>query len=285
VVTVTKGKRHKGMILFGIILLLAGLLGGGAMVAKSMSNYEDAVKSMARAPVGCTTTLVFDKLGSFTLYIETKGKLTDIGGDCDANADYEHSGDKLPRVSLTLLDAGGDEVDLERGATGSYDVSGYKGSAVRKVQIDEAGTYRLNVESDDTDFAVSIGKNPKEDSDLLKTIGGAVALGGLILGLMFLLLGLRRRRPDAVPAAGVGAPPPGWPPSPYAPAAPTERHPGYRTEPPEPPVAPPSQPPLRLPDQPPGGGFAPPSFNPPPPPPPPPSPPPPPGWSVPEDDE
>ena len=46
-----------------------------------------------------------------------------------------------------------------------------------------------------SDFAVSIGKNPKDDNDQLKAIGGAVALGGVVLGLMFFLLGLRRRRP------------------------------------------------------------------------------------------
>lgn len=276
-----KGKRRKGLIIFGLIVLVAGVLGGGAMVTKSTSNYEDAVKSMARAPVGCTTTLVFDKLGTFTLYVETKGKLSDLRGDCDANdSEYEHSGDRLPRLSLTLTDSGGDEVDLQRGASGSYDAGGFKGEAYRTVKIEDAGTYRLSVESDDTDFAVSIGKNPKEDSDLLKTIGGAVALAGVVLGLMFLLLGLRRRRPG-VPQVSTGMPvgPTGpWTPAsfPAAPPAPP-MHPGYRPEPP----AVPEQPPMRLPEQPPGG-FAPPSVTPPPPPHAD-TPPPPPGWSAPHE--
>lgn len=276
-----KGERRKGMIILGLIVLVAGVLGGGALVAKSTSNYEDAVKSMARAPVGCTTTLVFDKLGTFTLYIETKGKLDDIGGDCEANGDeYEHAGDRLPRLSATLFDAGGDEIDLERGASGSYDVAGYKGEAYRTVKIEDAGTYRLNVESDDNDFAVSIGKKPKEDSDQLKTIGGGVALVGLVLGVILLLLGLRRR-----PVTPAGAPTPVWPQAPYPPGPP-ERHPGYRTELPEPQPAPvPGQPPLRLPENPPGGGFAPPSVGPPPPPPSAPPPPPSTGWAAPDDDD
>ena len=272
----TKGKRRKGLIALGLILLLGGVLGGGAMVAKSMSNYEESVKSLARAPVGCTTTLVIDKPATFTVYIETKGKLGQLGGDCESTgSEYTHPGDKLPKVSLTLVDSKGSEVTLDRGVTASYDVSGFKGTGVRSMVIDQAGTYRLNVESDDTDFAVAIGKNPKKDSDLLKAIGGGVVLGGLVLGLLFVLLGLRRRRPDAAMAEirNPAAPMPGWPPSTYPgmpPAAPPAPpgYPGFR---PEPPAAPqpiglPGQPPIRLPEQPTGGGFAPPTFAPPPPP-------------------
>jgi hypothetical protein len=299
-----KRKRHKGLIVFGLIVLIVGVLGGGAMVAKSMSNYESAVKSLARAPVGCTTTLVFDKPATFTIYLETKGKLGDLGGDCEANgASYEHTGAKLPKVSLTLqASSSGTEVDLQRGATASYNVSGYVGVGYRTVEISDAGNYRLNVESDESDFAVSIGKNPKEDSDLLKTIGGAIALGGFVLGLTFFLLGLRHRKPEFAPT-DAHMPPTGpitpWAPSPYAPA-PTgppapPKHPGWRVEnPPTPePYVVPSAPPIRYPDQPPGTGFAPPSAVPPPPPPPPPPPsavppPPPPstgGWAVPDDDD
>ena len=192
-----KGKRRKGLIVIGLILLVGGLLGGGAIVAKGMSNYKDAVKSMARAPVGCTTTLVFDKPATFTIYAETKGKLGDLGGDCEANgSEYERSSDRLPRLSLTLEDPNGDPVELQRGADAKYDIDGYVGTAIRTVAIEEAGTYHLNVESDDSDFAVSIGKDPEKDSEKLLQIGGGVALGGLVLGLLLFLLGLRRRKTD-----------------------------------------------------------------------------------------
>jgi hypothetical protein len=305
-----KGKRRKGLIILGLILLIGGLLAGGAVAVKSMSNYEEAVKSLARAPVGCTTTLVFDKPSTFTVYIETKGKLGELSGDCESNgSDYTHSGDKLPKVSLTLVDSKGAEVTMDRGASASYDVKGYQGTAVRSVSIEQAGTYRLNVESDDTDFAVAIGKNPKKDSDLLKAIGGGVGLVGLVLGLLFLILGLRRRRPGPAMAdvRSPAGPMPGWAPNAYPgmPQAPPP-HPGFRPEPPPAtqPIGLPGQPPIRLPEQPVGGGFAPPTFAPPPPPSnPPPSapptappsayprlpptaPPPPPsggGWAVPED--
>lgn len=262
-----KGRRRKGLMLFGIILFVGGLLGGGAIAAKGVSNYKEAVKSLARAPVGCTTTLIFDKPATFTVYAETKGKLGSLSGDCEANGtQYSHAGDKLPKISMTLLDSNGKEVAMDRGASASYDVDGYVGTAVRTVKIDKAGTYRLDVESDDTDFAVAIGKNPKDESELLTLIGAAVALGGLVLGLLFFLLGLRRRRPAqaVVDIRNPAGPLPGWPPGPYAggpPAPPTQ--PGNVAEPPAPTIQFPGQPPIRLPVQPPGTGFAPPSFAPP----------------------
>jgi hypothetical protein len=268
-----KGKRRKGLIVLGLVLLVGGVLGGGAMVAKSASNYEDAVKSLARAPVGCTTTLVFDEPATYTIYIETKGTLGELSGDCEASgAAYDFPGDKLPKVALTLVDGNGDELELQRGVTASYDVGGYAGTAVRTVKIEQAGTYRLNVESDDSGFAISIGKNPKDDSELLKTIGGATALAGFVLGLTFLLIGLRRRRPETAVAdvRSPVAPLPGWSPGPYppAPTAPPAP-PGFGPAPPPAaqPIGLPGQPPIRLPEQPPvRGGFAPPSLAPPPPP-------------------
>jgi hypothetical protein len=270
------------MMVLGLAVFVLGLVGGGAIVGKAMSNYEEAVKSLARAPVGCTTTLVFDKPATFIMYIETKGQLGDLGGDCEANAgEYEHTGDKLPKVSLTLEDPNGDSVDLERGVDASYDVAGFVGTGVRTVQIEEAGTYHLNVESDESDFAMSIGKNPKKDSEKLTAIGGAVVLAGFVIGLLLFLLGLRRRRPDPAMAdvRNPVGPLPGWPPGPYA---------GTPTGPPGMPVQTPlsvipNQPPTRPPEHQPGGGFAPPTLAPPPSPPP--SGPTSGGWSIPVDDE
>jgi len=266
-----KGKRRKGMIIVGLVVILVGLVGGGAIVGKAMSNYEEAVKALARAPVGCTTTLVFDKPATFTFFIETKGQLGDLGGDCDANGGaYEHTGDKLPKVSLTLEDPNGAGVDLQRGVTASYDVGGFVGTAIRTAEIEQAGTYHLNVESDESDFAISIGKDPKKDSETLTAIGGVVAIAGVLIGLLLFLLGLRRRRPEPAivdPRNPVG-PLPSWGPGPYAgtPTGPPGL-PGYPGATPPPPlVVIPGHSPTRPPEHPSGGGFAPPTLAPPSPP-------------------
>ena len=104
---------------------------------KGMSNYEEAVKSLARAPVGCTTTLVFDKPATFTIYIETKGKLSELSGDCDASGgSYEPSG---RQASEGLDDVARQQRRGGRPAAwrhrAEYDVAGYVGPAVRTMEI------------------------------------------------------------------------------------------------------------------------------------------------------
>jgi len=269
-----KGKRRKGLLITGLVVLLGGLIGGSVVVARGMSNYKDAVHSLARAPVGCTTTLVFDKADTFTVYIETKGKLGDLSGDCEASgAEYNHEGDKLPKVSLKLINSAGDEIDLPAATGASYDVDGYVGTQNRTLAISTAGTYRMDVESDDTDFAISIGKNPKDANDLMEVIGGGIALAGLIVGVLLMLLGLRRRKPAPaiIDARNPMGPLPGWPPGQYGatmpPAPPTIGGPTPQPPPPPPTTQFPGQPPIRLPDRPgSGGSFAPPAFAPPQPP-------------------
>jgi hypothetical protein len=265
-----KGKRRKGLMVTGLIVLLVGVLGGGAVIAKGMANYEEAVKSLARAPVGCTTTLVFDKAASFTVYIETKGKLGELNGDCDAKTtEYDHAGDKLPKVSLKLVNSAGDEVQMPEATGASYDVGGYVGTQTRSVEVFGPGTYRLDVASDEDDFAISIGKKPKDDNDLMMIIGGGIALAGLIVGLLLMLLGLRRRNPAPVIADGRNpmGPLPEWAPAPYAatmpPAPPIMPVATPQPPPPPPTTAFPGQPPIRLADRPTSGGFAPPAFAPP----------------------
>jgi len=269
-----KGKRRTGLLITGLVVLLGGLIGGGAVLAKGKSNYEDAVHSLARAPVGCTTTLVFDKADKFIVYIETKGKLAELSGDCNADSGpYNHEGDKLPKVSMKMLNSGGDEIQMPDATGASYDVDGYAGTQNRSLEITSAGTYRLDVESDDTDFAISIGKNPKDDNDLMMVIGGGIVLAGLIVGVLLILLGLRRRKPAPaiLDARNPMGPLPGWSLTPYPttmpPAPPTLGAPTQQPPPPPPPTTQfPGQPPIRPPEQPAAGGFAPPAFAPPAPP-------------------
>jgi hypothetical protein len=241
-----KRKRRKGLMLLGIGLLVGGVVGGGFAVLQSKSNYESEVKSLARAPVGCTTTLVFDKPAEFVVYIETKGKISDLSGDCQGNgSSYDRSNGQPPKISLTLLDADNAVVDFSRASSASYDAAGFIGTQVRTLKITNAGTYHLDVESPDKDFAIAIGKNPQADRKTLRMIGAAIVLAGVVLGLLCLLLGLRRR-PPALASGRPGSPMgplPGWTPGPYAGGPPTAppTHPGYR----------PTQPPMTIPGQPP----------------------------------
>lgn len=195
-----KGGRRKGLLGLGIVLLLGGVGTGAALYVTSGSQYDEAVENLQRAPVGCDTEFDFTGSGTFIFYTETKGQIGEIRGDCEnTETDYEHDG--RVRATLTLTDDNGDEVDLSRKSGVDYDAAGYVGTAIRSVDIEEPGTYTLSVESDDDDFAIAVGRDPQSDADSLKTIGIIVAIAGLVLGLLFILLGMRRK---AVPAVANG---------------------------------------------------------------------------------
>jgi hypothetical protein len=259
-----QGARRKGLLGVGGLVLLAGLGGGGAMYATSSSTYESAVKDMARAPIGCTTTLDFAKKGDYNLFVETSGSTTDVGGDCAGNGDsYQRDADDLPDVDLVLTDGDDNEVDLDRNDEVSYDAGGYVGSSVRTVSIEEPGTYKLLVTSDEDEFAISIGKDPQKDADEQKNLGIGLAALGVIIGGALLLLGLRRKKPAAAPPAGGPGwgqqmqtqQAPGWPPQPAVPQQPQPSW-GPQQQPPAAPQPtwPQQQPPPQAPPPPPGWG-------------------------------
>ena len=59
-------------------------------------RYDEAVADLAPAPIGCDTTLVFDRTGTYTLFVETKGEVGEIDGDCDADDRTYDLGDEEP---------------------------------------------------------------------------------------------------------------------------------------------------------------------------------------------
>jgi hypothetical protein len=198
-----KQPTGKGFIIAGAIVLIAGLAAGLALVLVRDQVEKETVKDFARAPVGCTTSLEFDDTGEFVVYIETKGSTPDLGGDCDATGgEYERTDDDLPRVSLTLVDADGNELDLDSADGPSYDTGDYAGVATSTVQIDDAGTYRLTVTSDDADFAIAVGGDAAEDADGVAAMGVGLIAIGLAVGVPLLVVGLVRRRRWRTATAG-----------------------------------------------------------------------------------
>ena len=212
-----KGPRRKGLLGLGVILLLGGVGVGAALFVTSGSQYEDAVKNLQRAPVGCDTEFDFTGTGTFIIYTETKGTIGDLRGDCEnTGASYEHSGGRIS-VDLTLTNSDGDNVDLPRASGASYDKSGFVGTEIRELSIDKPGTYTLAVESDDSDFAISVGRNPKDDFDSMQTIAIIAAAAGLVIGGLLIILGMRRK---AAPTGPAPFTPGGFAPNPaFAPGA------------------------------------------------------------------
>lgn len=223
------GGSKKGLLIAGIVVLVAGVGGGVAAFLASGSAADEGVENLARAPVGCTTRLDFDAAGTFTIYVETKGSTGDLGGDCpNDESDYDRSDEDLPDVELTLVDRDDEEIDLEDDDSKSYDAGGAVGQSISTVEIEEPGRYELTVSSDDDDFAIAVGKNPEEAADTLKLISYALLGLGIVLGAVLILLGRRKAKDGGGGGAPVTYHPEQQPPAPYQP-------PGVQTPPASPP--------------------------------------------------
>ena len=236
------GGRRPGLIGAGALVMIAGVAGGLAMVMASSSNYDDGVTKLARAPIGCSTTLEFDEVGTFMVYVETTGQIGRRRGDCPASdADYDFAGDGLPNVDVELIDDNGDSVDLDDDESASYTAAGFEGRSIASFTIETAGEFVVTVTTDDEDFAIAIGKNPKDKADSLRTKGLAVIAAGVVLGGVLLFLGLRRpTKTEAEPPPGMSAGPQPLPPGFASPPAPL---PTQQFPPQAPPRAPPPVPP------------------------------------------
>jgi len=245
---------------FGLFLLFAGLVGGGVLYVVAERRPAQSVEGFARAPIGCTTTLDFTDTGTFYVYEEvgTTGDVTD--GTCQpvavpsATFAVEFFGDPTP----------GDIVD---DASVSYDVDGFDGRSIQRVEIVEPGQYSLAVSGDDLTVVAALGRDPDDGVEGLRRAAVIVAAGGAILGLLLLILSGRRSKKAATVATPQG---PGWATtsivdSPggddsWPPKAPTvDQVPINPHQPPEPAGLPDPAPPAPSAPQPPGGPWGPPS--------------------------
>lgn len=213
---------HRRRLVAGAVVLVGCLVAGGVLWVVGGQRRDDAVADLARAPVGCDTTLDFDRAGEFLIFVETRGALDDIAGDCGVSGSYDLDGD-APDVRLAMRDADGAPVDLDPASGIDYDTDAYAGQLERRVTVDEPGDHILTVESDTGAlFAVAVGRDPNDAAALLRWSALGAVIAGLLVGGLLLILGSRRgaasSEPDEPwqPAPGASWPvgPPGFPPPP-----------------------------------------------------------------------
>jgi len=238
------------MLAVGVVALVGLLALAVALWTASGARRADNVAGFARAPVGCDTTLDFEATGTFVVYLETSGGFEELAGACDAELRYDRDADDLPDPELTLIDPNGDDVDFSDASDASdasYDVDGFVGSSTRTVQIAMQGDHILTVASTSGEaFAVAVGRSPDDGVALLRWGAVAAAIGGLVLGGVFLVLG-SRRTPSSTPVQSAWAPddgawpsaPPGFPVPPPTTGATGPAGPSWIPVPHEPPMSPP----------------------------------------------
>jgi hypothetical protein len=221
------------------LLVLVGLVGTSVALWIAAGDRRSAnVAGFARAPVGCDTTLDFESSGTFVLYIETSGELGELAGACEVQPEYDRAADDIPRVELSLRDPDGDVVELTEATDLSYDVDGFVGSSVHRVEIDAPGDHVLTVAPTGGDpFAIAVGRTPDQGVALLRWGAVAAAIVGLVVGGLLLVLGSRRPRQPAAATPPWTPDGRGWPASP----------PGFPVPPPTTGATGPAGPPLTAP--------------------------------------
>jgi hypothetical protein len=254
-----RGSRA-GAVAAAVFVLLAGVAGGIVMLLLANNRQNAAVADLARAPIGCATTLDFAATGTFVVSVETKGAIDKLRGDCpNADRSYDYTG-AVPDVDVLVVDDGGTEVEVQRDRSYQYDLNGYRGESIGTIVITAPGDYVLTASSAVGDVVVTVGKNLDDAAGSLR-VGGFIAIGaGVIVGLAMLAFGLRRR--PSQPGPGAPVMPVAAPPQPaydvYIPSAQAPSMPPQYSPPPPPaPTAPPSPfaPPTEvMPTQPPAGG-------------------------------
>ena len=203
----TSKRTGRGTVLFGLVVLLAGLGGAVVLYLLSLQRGEDAIRDLARAPVGCDTTLSFSDTGTFYVFIEHLGRLEEIDGDCDTTTDeYSRDPEDEPVVTITLVDEDGNQIELDRldeEFTYSLDDS-FAGTATRQFEIETTGDYVMTVESSDgDDFVVAVGRDPADLSDTMRIAALGVGSRGRRARSRARAVGRPSRQAGATPRHGV----------------------------------------------------------------------------------
>jgi hypothetical protein len=213
----SRHRRRNVLRSLGVLAIVVGVLGAAWLWFAADRRLDDAVAGMARAPVGCDTVLDFDATGTYLVFVETAGEFDDVRGDCDVDTDIQWDEDELPTVVLTLLGPEGDEVELDVDEGVSYDTGDSAGESIRSVDVESPGDHTLRVESDDSGFAIAVGRNPNDGVLAMRVAAVVAALVGIAIGV-WLLSNSRRRRVEQPADGDVWAPEPGgtpdWPMSP-----------------------------------------------------------------------
>ena len=199
---VPAARRASALVPLGIAVGLLGIVAAAVLWMAALRRDDDAVRGLARAPAGCTTTLEFDQAGRFYVFVETQGRIGDLGGSC-ANDNREYDLAESPVVELVLSGPEG-EVTLADVSGPRYDSAGFVGVAERAFAVSAPGTYSLDVRANDEAAVVAVGRDVTEAGGALRMVSIGAGGVGAALGLLLVLLGLSRR-----PARGSSMPAPG----------------------------------------------------------------------------
>lgn len=175
----------------GAIIMVVGF---GTVVASIFSD-QSTVAAFARTPVGCVTTIEADESATLYVYVETRGRVDDIG-DC-TNDGRSYDVEWESEITVTVFDAVGDEVDLLPIVESvAYDLPDYAGRAIGRVALERGERYDVAVESNGLGPVVAIGRRVVPVESGLAITGAIVVMVGgvvMVVALVLTVVGRRRR--------------------------------------------------------------------------------------------
>ncbi len=176
----------------GAVVVAAGF---GTVIA-SIFRDQSTVSDFARTPVGCVTTFEAATTTNLYVYVESRGRIDDVGDCSNDDRSYERADEST--VSVTITDEDGREIDqgpiVESVA---YDLPDYAGTAIARLPVESGQRYRVLLESDDLGPVVAIGVRVVPVESTLAIIGAVIVMIGgavLVIALVVGLVSRRRRR-------------------------------------------------------------------------------------------
>ena len=175
----------------GAIVTAAGF---GTVVASIFSD-QSTVAEFARTPVGCVTTIEADESATLYIYVETRGRVDDIGNCTNDGRSYDVPLES--EITVTILDEAGATIDqFPVGETVAYDLPDYAGRAMSLVTVENGERYDVVVESNGLGPVVAIGRRVVPVESGLAITGAVVVMVGgavMVVALVLTVVGRRRR--------------------------------------------------------------------------------------------
>lgn len=185
-------RRTTWAVVMGAVVTGAGF----GMVTASVLDDQSTVGDFARAPVGCETTFETERSGTLYVYVETRGRIDDIG-DCN-NDGRTYDVEFVANVVVRVTDESGGTVEIGSvDQATSYDLPDYSGRAIGRLTLDGGERYRVLVESDALGPVVAIGGRVVPNESPLAIAGAiTVMVGGavVVIALAVAVVTKKRRR-------------------------------------------------------------------------------------------